>query len=127
MRRYIPLKALIAFGALTLFQINPVWAQSGGHASVGLGHGEEGHLHLQEMVKHLEFSLEMPDASDELKTHGPEALKHAKEALMHYDEALKHASESLGRKPRPMMEGSDHDHEGSGGNQAQPQRPEGSH
>ena len=29
-----------------LFVSNSSWAQSGGHASVGLGHGEEGYLHL---------------------------------------------------------------------------------
>ncbi len=86
---------------------NPVWAQSGGHASVGLGHGEEGYLHLEEMVKHLEYSLKMPDASEELKMHGPMALQHAKEALKHYNEALKHGSESLGRRASmPMAEGS---------------------
>ena len=102
---------------------NPVWAQSGGHASVGLGHGEEGYLHLEEMVKHLEFSLQMPDVSEELKTHGPLALQHAKEALKHYNEALKHGSESLGRRaqmpmaegsggaPRQQEEGSSHSHE----------------
>ncbi|MBT3922501.1 MAG: hypothetical protein HOF21_07980 [Nitrospina sp.] len=102
---------------------NPVWAQSGGHASVGLGHGEEGYLHLEEMVKHLEFSLQMPDASEELKAHGPVALQHAKEALKHYNEALKHGSESLGRRaqmpmaegsggaPRQQEEGSSHSHE----------------
>ena len=39
-----------------LFTANPVWAQSGGHASVGLGHGEEGYLHLQEMIKHSSLS-----------------------------------------------------------------------
>jgi hypothetical protein len=90
-----------------VFLASPVWAQSGGHASVGLGHGEEGYLHLQEMVKHIEFSLQMPDASEELKTHGPIALQHAKEALKHYNEALKHGSESLGRRPQvPMAEGS---------------------
>ena len=90
-----------------VFLSSPVWAQSGGHASVGLGHGEEGYLHLEEMVKHLEFSLKMPDASEELKTHGPMALQHAKEALKHYNEALKHGSESLGRRAKmPMAEGS---------------------
>lgn len=87
---------------------NPVWAQSGGHASVGLGHGEEGYLHLEEMVKHLEFSLKMQDASEDLKTHGPVALQHAREALKHYGEALKHGSEALGRPAgMPMAEGSD--------------------
>ena len=35
----------------TFVTVNPVSAQSGGHASVGLGHGEEGYLHLEEMVK----------------------------------------------------------------------------
>ncbi len=86
---------------------NHAWAQSGGHASVGLGHGEEGYLHLEEMVKHIEFSLQMPDASEELRAHGPIALKHAKEALKHYNEALKHGSESLGRRAQmPMAEGS---------------------
>ena len=82
-----------------IFLASPVWAQSGGHASVGLGHGEEGFLHLEEMVKHLEFSLQMPDASEQLKTHGPMALRHAKEALKHYNEALKHglvSKEDLG-------------------------------
>jgi len=108
-------------GLFILLGSNPIWAQAGGHASVGLGHGEEGYLHLQEMVKHLEFSLKMDDASPELKMHGAEALKHAREALKHYDSALIHASESLGRPARnPMMgggsggdrrheEGSDHD------------------
>jgi hypothetical protein len=104
---------------------NPVWAQSGGHASVGLGHGEEGYLHLEEMVKHLEFSLKMQDASEELKAHGPIALQHSKEALKHYNEALKHGSEALGRPatmpmaegsgeeraPRLQEEGSSHSHE----------------
>ncbi len=108
--------------ALFIFSAaNPVWAQSGGHASVGLGHGEEGYLHLEEMVTHLEYSLKMPDASEELKMHGPMALKHAKEALKHYDEALKHGSESLGRRASMPMadgpgtgysnEGSSHGHE----------------
>ncbi len=92
---------------LLMFVASPVWAQSGGHASVGLGHGEEGYLHLEEMVKHLEYSLKMPDASEELKMHGPMALQHAKEALKHYNEALKHGSESLGRRASmPMAEGS---------------------
>ena len=101
-------KHLILFMALFIFLAgNSAWAQSGGHASVGLGHGEEGYLHLEEMVKHIEFSLQMPDASEELKTHGPMALKHAKEALKHYNEALKHGSESLGRRAQmPMAEGS---------------------
>jgi hypothetical protein len=104
---------------------NPAWAQSGGHASVGLGHGEEGYLHLEEMVKHLEFSLKMQDTSEELKTHGPLALQHSKEALKHYNEALKHGSEALGRPvgmpmaegsgeervPRPQEEGSSHSHD----------------
>jgi len=104
---------------LFMFVANPVWAQSGGHASVGLGHGEEGYLHLEEMVKHLEFSLQMPDASEELKTHGPKAVQHAKEALKHYGEALKHGSESLGRPARmPMAEGS--------GGEAAPHQEEGS-
>ena len=97
----------IFFFAAIFLAGNPVWAQSGGHASVGLGHGEEGYLHLEEMVKHLEFSLQMPDATEELKTHGPMALRHAKEALKHYNEALKHGSESLGRRASvPMGEGS---------------------
>ena len=38
-----------------LLSAGPVWAQAGGHASVGLGHGEEGYLHLEEMIKHLEY------------------------------------------------------------------------
>jgi hypothetical protein len=93
--------------AATIFLVTPVWAQSGGHASVGLGHGEEGYLHLQEMIKHYEFSLQMPDAGEELKTHGPVALQHAKEAIKHYNEALKHGNESLGRRASaPMAEGS---------------------
>lgn len=97
----------------TIFLSNPVWAQSGGHASVGLGHGEEGYLHLQEMIKHYEFSLQMSDASDELKTHAPMVLQHAKEAIKHYNEALKHGNESLGRRATmPMAEGS-----GGGGHQ----------
>mgnify|MGYP003960619079 CR=1 FL=1 len=100
---------------------NPVWAQSGGHASVGLGHGEEGYLHLEEMVKHLEFSLKMQDASEELKTHGPKSLQHAKEALKHYNEALKHGSEALGRQPREPMA------EGSGGGEESHSHEEGSH
>ena len=103
-----------------LFVSNFSWAQSGGHASVGLGHGEEGYLHLQEMIKHYEFSLQMPDASDELKTHAPVALQHAKEAIKHYNEALKHGNESLGRRAsmpegsadgRYQEEGSSHSHE----------------
>ena len=103
-----------------LFVSNSSWAQSGGHASVGLGHGEEGYLHLQEMIKHYEFSLQMPDASDELKTHAPVALQHAKEAIKHYNEALKHGNESLGRRAsmlegsgdgRNQEEGSSHSHE----------------
>ena len=97
----------VGFILMVFLACNPAWAQSGGHASVGLGHGEEGYLHLQEMVKHIEFSLQMPDASEELKTHGPVALQHAKEALKHYNEALKHGSESLGRRAQvPMAEGS---------------------
>jgi hypothetical protein len=105
--------------------VNPVSAQSGGHASVGLGHGEEGYLHLEEMVKHFEFSLKMQDASEELKTHVPVALQHSKEALKHYNEALKHGSEALGRQiglpmtegsgeeraPRSQGEGSSHSHD----------------
>ena len=92
---------------VALFTVSPVWAQSGGHASVGLGHGEEGYLHLQEMIKHYEFSLQMPDASEELKTHGSVVLQHAKEAIKHYNEALKHGNESLGRRASaPMAEGS---------------------
>ena len=105
---------------LFVFMASPAWAQSGGHASVGLGHGEEGYLHLEEMVKHLEFSLEMQDTSEELKTHGPVSLKHAKEALKHYNEALKHGSEALGRPAgMPMAEG-------SGESAPAPQREEGS-
>ena len=69
-----------------LFVFNSSWAQSGGHASVGLGHGEEGYLDLKEMIKHYEFSLQMPDASDELKSHAPATLQHAKEAIKHYNE-----------------------------------------
>jgi hypothetical protein len=110
---------------LILFSTNNVWAQSTGHASVGLGHGEEGYLHLEEMIKHFEFGMEMPDASDNLKMHGAQALKHAREAKKHYDEALKHASESLGRPAKnPMMggmgEGSDHSHEEGSGTQRGP-------
>ena len=97
----------IFFFAAIFLAGNPVWAQSGGHASVGLGHGEEGYLHLEALVKHLGFRLQMPDATEELKTHGPMALRHAKEALKHYNEALKHGSESLGRRASmPMGEGS---------------------
>ena len=69
--------SIFLIGLFTLLSSNPVWAQAGGHASVGLGHGEEGYLHLQEMVKHFEFSLKMDDASPDLKMHGAEALKHA--------------------------------------------------
>ena len=102
MKKFSILSVLIIF-----LTASPVWAQSGGHASVGLGHGEEGYLHLEEMVKHLEFSLKMQDTSEELKTHGPVSLKHAKEALKHYNEALKHGSEALGRPAgMPMAEGS---------------------
>ena len=108
-RFYSKIIAGTCFFAAIFLAGNPVWAQSGGHASVGLGHGEEGYLHLEEMVKHLEFSLQMPDASEQLKTHGPMALRHAKEALKHYNEALKHGSESLGRRASMPME------EGSGG------------
>jgi hypothetical protein len=105
---------------LFIFMASPVWAQSGGHASVGLGHGEEGYLHLQEMVQHLEFSLKMEDASEKLKTHVPVSLKHAKEALNHYNEALRHGSEALGRPAGiPMAEG-------SGESAPVPQREEGS-
>ena len=110
---------------ITFLTVNLVWAQSGGHASVGLGHGEEGYLHLEEMVKHFEFSLKMQDASKELKTHVPVALQHSKEALKHYNEALKHGSEALGRpigmpmaegsgeerEPRSLGEGSSHSHD----------------
>ena len=60
-----------------LLSAGPVWAQAGGHASVGLGHGEEGYLHLEEMIKHLEYSLKMPDASQDLRMHGSVALQHA--------------------------------------------------
>ena len=101
-----------------LLSAGPVWAQAGGHASVGLGHGEEGYLHLEEMIKHLEYSLKMPDASQDLRMHGSVALQHAKEALKHYDEAIRHASESLGRaSSNPMLggDGSQHNQEGSGG------------
>ena len=106
MIKHFELKISICFMAV-LLMVNPLWAQSGGHASVGLGHGAEGYLHLQEMIKHYEFSLQMPDANEELKTHAPVALQHAKEALKHYDEALKHGNESLGRRASmPMAEGS---------------------
>ena len=104
-----------------LFTANPVWAQSGGHASVGLGHGEEGYLHLQEMIKHYEFSLQMPDASEEFKNHGSVALQHAKEAIKHYNEALKLGNESLGRRASAPME------EGSGGEDDRHSHDEGSH
>ena len=105
---------------LFVFIVSPVWAQSGGHASVGLGHGEEGYLHLEEMVKHLEFSLKMQDTNEDLKTHGPVSLQHAKEALKHYNEALKHGSEALGRPAgMPMAEG-------SGESAPAPRREEGS-
>ena len=107
MQRFFSKIIVVACFVSAIFLSSPVWAQSGGHASVGLGHGEEGYLHLAEMVKHLEFSLQMPDASEELKTHGPKALQHAKEALKHYNEALKHGSESLGRRAQvPMAKGS---------------------
>lgn len=125
------LNTIFLTGFLTLLGASPVWAQAGGHASVGLGHGEEGYLHLQEMVKHLEFSLKMEDASPELKMHGGVALKHAREALKHYDEALAHASESLGRPPgNPMAGGSGGDYgheEGSGPAPGQGGGMEGSH
>ena len=119
--------SIFLIGLFTLLSSNPVWAQAGGHASVGLGHGEEGYLHLQEMIKHFEFSLKMDDASPDLKMHGAESLKHAKEALKHYDEALTHASESLGRPAgNPMMgggSGGEHSHEeGSGHDEGPPQR-----
>ncbi len=114
--------SFVGFILMVFLSANSAWAQSGGHASVGLGHGEEGYLHLQEMVKHLEFSLQMPDASEDLKTHGPKALQHAQEALKHYSEALKHASEALGRQPGvPMAEGS------SGGQEESHSHEEGSH
>ncbi len=119
--------SIFLIGLFSLLGSSPVWAQAGGHASVGLGHGEEGFLHLQEMVKHYEFSLKMDDASPDLKMHGAEALKPARQALKHYDAALIHASESLGRPAgNPMMgggsggdhrdEGSDHDQGPRGGN-----------
>jgi hypothetical protein len=119
--------SIFLIGLFFLLGSNPVWAQAGGHASVGLGHGEEGYLHLQEMVKHFEFSLKMDDASPDLKMHGAESLKHAKEALKHYDEALTHASEALGRPAgNPMMgggSGGEHSHEeGSGHDEGPPQR-----
>ena len=119
MAKHFQLEISICFFAI-LLMVNPLWAQSGGHASVGLDHGEEGYLHLQEMIKHYEFSLEMPDANDELKTHAPVALQHAKEAIKHYNEALKHGNESLGRRAsmpevsgagRQQQEGSSHSHE----------------
>ena len=114
--------AFVGFILMVFLSANSAWAQSGGHASVGLGHGEEGYLHLQEMVKHLEFSLQMPDASEDLKTHGTKALQHAQEALKHYSEGLKHASEALGRQPGvPMAEGS------SGGQEESHSHEEGSH
>jgi hypothetical protein len=102
MKKFPMILALVIF-----LSANPVWAQSGGHASVGLGHGEEGYLHLEEMVQHMEFSLKMQDASEELKAHGPLSLQHAREALKHYNEALKHGSEALGRPiEMPMADGS---------------------
>jgi hypothetical protein len=114
-------------GLFVLLGSNPLWAQAGGHASVGLGHGEEGYLHLQEMVKHYEFSLKMDDASPDLKTHGAAALKHAREALKHYNEALTHASESLGRPAgNPMMgggSGGDHSHEEGSSHDQGPRGP----
>ena len=107
-RFYSKIIAGTCFFAAIFLAGNPVWAQSGGHASVGLGHGEEAYLHFEEMVKHFEFSLQKPHASEQLRTHGPMALRHAKEALKHYNEALKHGSESLGRRASmPMEEGSD--------------------
>lgn len=109
-----------------LYCSHSVWAQAGGHASVGLGHGEEGYLHLEEMIKHLEFGLKMPDANSGLKMHGGVALQHAREALKHYNEALKHANESLGRSARnPMMDGSGGG--GYSGNEGSPSHEEGSH
>ena len=117
--------SIFLIGLFTLLGSNPVWAQAGGHASVGLGHGEEGYLHLQEMVKHFEFSLKMDDASPDLKMHGTESLKHAREALKHYNEALTHASESLGRSAEnPMMgggSGGEHSHEEGSGHEQGPQ------
>ena len=119
------LAAVVGVGVI-LYCSHSVWAQAGGHASVGLGHGEEGYLHLEEMIKHLEFGLKMPDANSGLKMHGGVALQHAREALKHYNEALKHANESLGRSARnPMMDGS-----GGGGysdNEGSPSHEEGSH
>ena len=115
---------IFLIGLFTLLGSNPVWAQAGGHASVGLGHGEEGYLHLQEMIKHFEFSLKMDDASPDLKMHGAESLKHAREALKHYNEALTHASESLGRPAgNPMMGGGsgEHSHEEGSGHEQAPQ------
>ena len=115
---------ILFIGLFTLVSSNPVWAQAGGHASVGLGHGEEGYLHLQETIKHYEFSLKMDDASPELKKHGNEALVHARQALKHYNEALTHASESLGRPAgNPMMgggSGGDHSHEEGSGHEPAP-------
>tara|TARA_Y100001936_G_C15760958_1_gene501209 strand:- start:125 stop:514 length:390 start_codon:yes stop_codon:yes gene_type:complete len=106
MIKYFQLKlSILIIGSLLM--VGPLWAQSEGHASVGLGHGEEGYLHLQEMIKHYEFSLQMPDANEELKNHASVALQHAKEAVKHYNEALKHGNESLGRRASmPMAEGS---------------------
>lgn len=115
---------ILFIGLFTLVSSNPVWAQAGGHASVGLGHGEEGYLHLQEMIKHYEFSLRMDDASPDLKMHGNKALVHARQALKHYNEALTHASESLGRPAgNPMMgggSGGDHSHEEGSGHEPAP-------
>lgn len=138
MKRVVEIILLV--GLFTLLGSNPIWAQAGGHASVGLGHGEEGYLHLQEMVKHFEFSLKMEDASPELKAHGAVALKHAQEALRHYETALTHASESLGRPAgNPMMgggSGGEHSHEEGSNHEHGPQggyggpgmgMPEGSH
>ena len=106
MIKYFQLKlSILIIGSLLM--VGPLWAQSEGHASVGLGHREEGYLHLQEMIKHYEFSLQMPDANEELKNHASVALQHAKEAVKHYNEALKHGNESLGRRASmPMAEGS---------------------
>lgn len=93
-------------------------AQSGAHASVGLGHGEEGYLHLQEMIKRFEFSLKMSDTTPDMKKHLQAAIKAGQDTLKSYDEVLKHASEALGRPAGKgsMPEGSDHEreHEGSG-------------
>ena len=108
--------AVVVGAGIILYCSHSVWAQAGGHASVGLGHGEEGYLHLEEMIKHLEFGLKMPDANSDLKAHGGVALQHAREALKHYNEALKHANESLGRSARnPMMDGSGGGHSGNEG------------